>query len=147
MIPAAIVAIPAWPLTPNGKIDRQALPAPVIVSDATVTAVNGSALESSATEKLVSKIWEAVLGRKTILPDENFFDVGGHSLLAAQVITRVNAAFPVRIPVRVLFDFPTLGDFTREVEGRVVGAVAPRSAELRVTRRSARPDLELANPS
>jgi hypothetical protein len=147
MIPATIVALPAWPLTPNGKIDRLSLPAPVIGRDAAVAALNGSALEPSATEKLVSRTWEAVMGRGPILHEENFFDVGGHSLLAAQVITRLNAALPVRIPVRVLFDFPILGDFAREVEGRVAGAVSPRSAALRVTRRSARPDLELANPS
>ena len=84
---------------------------------------------------------------RTITREENFFDVGGHSLLAAQVITRLNAALPVRVPVRVLFDYPTLGAFAGEVEARVSAVVSPRVAPPRVKRRAPRPDLELAEPN
>lgn len=87
--------------------------------------------EISATEELVSKTWQGVFGRVAITRGENFFEVGGHSLLAAQVITRLNAALPVRIPVRVLFDHPTFGSFAREVEARVAAAVLPRIAPPR----------------
>ncbi len=147
MIPAAAVALSTWPVTPNGKIDRVALPAPVMGRDARVVSASVGSAEISTAEELVSKTWQAVLGRAMFTREENFFEVGGHSLLAAQVITRLNAALPVRVPVRVLFDYPTFGSFAREVEARVAAAVLPRIAPPRVKRRASQPDLELAKPN
>ena len=147
MIPAALVALGSWPLTSNGKIDRAALPAPIMGKSSQGAGAREANAGISATEELVGKTWQAVLGRGTITQEDNFFELGGHSLLAAQVMTRLNAALPVRVPVRVLFDHPTLGAFTREVDGRVAAAVLPRMASPRVKRRGARSDLELAQPN
>ena len=106
MVPSAIVPLPKIPLTSNGKIDRQALPEPEAVEKKAYIA------PKSPTEEGVTKIWAEVLRRDRISADDNFFDLGGHSLLATQVVSRVREQFKVELPIRALFDSPTVVGFS-----------------------------------
>jgi amino acid adenylation domain-containing protein len=142
MVPAAIVFVGAWPLTANGKIDRQALPAPVVVASASETSES-----NSGTERAVIKAWTEVLGRPAIQAADNFFEIGGHSLLAAQVITRLNGALGASLSVRHLFDQPTVAGLAREIDRQLQGTEAPRAPASRLKRRAARPELELVPPT
>lgn len=142
MVPAAVVWVSSWPMTPNGKIDRSALPPP-----ASAVAANGD-LPSTTTERVIAKTWSEVLGRAVASTNENFFELGGHSLLAAQVIARLNATLPSSLSVRLLFDHPTLSAFAREVDAGLRSALGTtRPAPQRLLRRSARTALELAPPN
>ncbi|HEX6290617.1 MAG TPA: condensation domain-containing protein, partial [Herpetosiphonaceae bacterium] len=112
MLPHAIVPVTAWPQTPNGKIDRQGLPLPER-EDAALDA----ALVAPGTplEELLAGIWADVLRLPRVGVRDNFFALGGHSLLATQVISRVRAAFQLEIPVRSLFDAPTIEELARRI--------------------------------
>ncbi len=102
MVPSAVGLLPRIPLTANGKIDRQALPEPEAVEKKSYVA------PCTPTETGVASIWTEVLRREQIGTDENFFDLGGHSLLATQVISRVRERFRIEMPIRSLFDNPTI---------------------------------------
>jgi acyl carrier protein len=102
MVPSAIVLVPKIPLTPNGKVDRQALPEPEDVKAKIYAA------PTTPTEEAVAKIWNEVLRRDQISRDENFFDLGGHSLLATQVVSRIREQFRIELPIRALFESPTI---------------------------------------
>ncbi len=102
MIPSAFVFLSALPLTPNGKVDRRALPAP-----------NGTRLElvvapRTPVERQIAAIWTEVLKLEGVGIDDNFFDLGGHSLLAIRVISRVREVFQMEVPLRSLFEMPTV---------------------------------------
>jgi amino acid adenylation domain-containing protein len=113
MLPAGFVRLDALPLTAHGKIDRAVLPAP----DSTNTLPdNISASELTGTEERVAKILTALLGRDQIGPDDNFFLLGGHSLLGAQLIVRLREVFGVEISLRSLFDAPTVAALSAELE-------------------------------
>ena len=107
MIPSAFVVLDALPLTLNGKIDRKALPAqdqmtPAI--DATVIAPR------TPVEAIVASIWSEVLKIDKVGIHDNFFELGGHSLLATQVISRIRSSFQNDMPLRTLFDSPTVAE-------------------------------------
>jgi amino acid adenylation domain-containing protein len=85
MVPTAFVELDALPLTPNGKLDRKALPAPVVTRDASAELVE----PRTDTERLLAVIWKDVLGVGTLGIDDDFFDLGGHSMLATQVVARI----------------------------------------------------------
>ena len=104
MVPSVVRRLEAFPLTPNGKIDRKALPADV----GPLTSIDntGSGLADD-TERLVAGIWSSELER-SVGRDDNFFDIGGHSLLGMQLISRLRDAFRVDLPVSSLFDAPTV---------------------------------------
>jgi amino acid adenylation domain-containing protein len=112
MIPTAFVCLEALPLTPNGKVDRRALPAPTEGDFRT----SGSRALRSPIEQALGAIWKRVLGVAHLGGEDNFFDLGGHSLLATQVVARVRDAFGVEIPLRVLFEAPTVAELGRRVE-------------------------------
>ncbi len=137
MVPAALVVLPGWPLTANGKVDRRALPPPPAAKEAAYAA------PETPREQMVARVWAEVLGRPTIGRDDNFFDLGGHSLLAAQAMTRLNAALGAAISVRVLFDHPTLAAFAVALDQP--SAALPKVPALRAKRRAS-PDLELVQP-
>ncbi|WBC08628.1 non-ribosomal peptide synthetase/MFS transporter [Micromonospora sp. WMMA1947] len=88
MVPAAFVTLDALPLTPNGKLDRKALPAPVVTREASVELVE----PRDDTERALAAIWSEVLGVDTLGIDDDFFDLGGHSMLATQVVARIRKA-------------------------------------------------------
>ncbi|HET8846083.1 MAG TPA: phosphopantetheine-binding protein, partial [Ktedonobacteraceae bacterium] len=106
MVPAAIVVLEHWPLTPNGKLDRRQLPAPLWSERSGVT----TALVAPRTplEEVLAEIWRQVLGIEQIGVNDDFFALGGHSLLATQVIARLREILHTEVPLRVLFERPTI---------------------------------------
>jgi amino acid adenylation domain-containing protein len=110
MIPAAFVLLNALPLTPHGKLDRRALPPDE--QDAPIAA--GDEPRTPAQELLVG-IWQQVLGRRDVGVQANFFGLGGHSLLATQVISRVRTVFGVELPLRALFEAPTVAGLAARI--------------------------------
>lgn len=125
MIPAAFVMLTALPLTANGKLDRQALPAPEQSADHAATFVAPSTL----TEETLAGIWSELLGVERIGIYDNFFDLGGHSLLATRVVARARAAFQIEIPVRAIFEAPTLAELAVLVEELLIADIAALSDE------------------
>ena len=102
MVPSAIVLLPKIPLTANGKIDRQNLPEPETIETKVFVA------PKTETEIIVSRIFADILHRDCISIDDNFFDLGGHSLLATQVVSRIREQFRIELPIRALFENPTI---------------------------------------
>lgn len=123
MTPAAFVLLKALPLTPNGKVDRRALPA--LEPDG--PSVEGTIAPRTPEEGVLAAIWAQVLGRPAVGVDDDFFALGGHSLLAAHVITLVSTAFQRDIPLRTLFEAPTVAAFARVISSN---ATAPAPVTL-----------------
>ncbi len=112
MVPARIVRLEKLPLTPNGKVDRGALPSP---EDFPTAAASDIAVPRNATELLLLEIWREILGRSQIGIYDNFFHLGGHSLLATQIVSRVARSLEVELPVRAVFEAPTVAAMARAV--------------------------------
>ncbi|WP_223632535.1 non-ribosomal peptide synthetase [Corallococcus sp. EGB] len=117
MVPSAFVLMDAMPMTPNGKVDRRALPMPEGEAAPTTGTRTLTALEQT-----LSAIWCAVLNRAHIPVDANFFDLGGHSLLATQIVSRASQVLGIPVPVRTLFEFPTIEGMAGALEGRMQDA-------------------------
>jgi len=113
MAPSSIVLLDQLPLTPNGKIDRKALPAPDYAKD---LLENTYVAPSTDTERTLAEIWSRVLGVETIGVADNFFMIGGHSLLATQVVSRVRQSFGIEMPLREMFESPTIAELSKAVE-------------------------------
>jgi len=111
MVPSAFVMLEAFPLTPSRKVDRKALPA----SDQSRTEERSYVGPRTAVEKRLVDIWAEVLKLERVGIDENFFELGGHSLLATQVMSRVRDAFQLEIPLRTLFENPTLAGLAGQI--------------------------------
>lgn len=111
MRPTAYLALDAMPLTVNGKVDLTALPAPE-----PATADPDSAPESEA-ETLIAAVWSEVLGREHIRADDDFFAMGGHSLIALRVVARLKKQLGVAMSAREVYRHPRLRDLARHVEG------------------------------
>jgi amino acid adenylation domain-containing protein len=112
MVPSAFVVLEAFPVTANGKVDRGALPAPDTPGSRGGTYV---APRTPAEERMAG-IWAEVLGVERVGAEDHFFDLGGHSLLATQLVSRVREAFRTELPLRVVFEAPTLAELARRVE-------------------------------
>jgi surfactin family lipopeptide synthetase A len=110
MVPAAFVWLEELPLTPSGKIDHRALPAPDW-SGVTESYVK----PRTPTEQTVAEIWAEVLRLDKIGIHDNFFDLGGHSLLATQVTSRLRETLQIELPVRYLFEQPTVADLAGHI--------------------------------
>ncbi|HET6805633.1 MAG TPA: amino acid adenylation domain-containing protein [Frateuria sp.] len=104
MVPAAFVLMPAWPLTQNGKLDLKALPAP----DREAYTANAFAAPQTVLEATLLEIWQQLLKLERISIDDNFFEIGGHSLLATRLQTRIRARLGSELPVRAVFEAPTI---------------------------------------
>ncbi len=113
MAPAHIEIVDALPLTPSGKVDARALPAPRL-SSARPTA--GHTAPRSATETLLAEIWKDVLDLPRVGIDDNFFDLGGHSLLAMRFVSRLRQARGFDLPLRLVFDTPTLAQLAEMID-------------------------------
>jgi len=124
MVPAAYVFLPALPLTPNGKLDRKALPDPGGFGDPGQEGAAPAPPRTPAEER-VAGIFAEVLGVERVGVADDFFALGGHSLLAAQVASRVGSAFGVELPVRSVFDTPTVEGLAAWVERSAVPALSP----------------------
>ena len=121
MVPAAFLRLDAFPLTPNRKIDRKALPAPQTRRSATVTSIAPQA----GTAGRIAAIWTRVLGVDGITPQDHFFDLGGHSLLAVQAHREIRADLEVAaLSITDIFRFPVLSALAAEVE-RLAGGTEP----------------------
>ena len=112
MIPSAFVPLQAWPLTTNGKLDRKVLHAHEIAEPELTEAYDAT---RTPTEELLAGVWAEVLGLRRVGIHDNFFDAGGHSLLATQLMSRLRAAFGLELPLRLLFESPTIAELAREV--------------------------------
>lgn len=122
MVPAQFVFLPELPRLPSGKIDRQALPRPQ-VGEATPPTY---AAPSSPTEKVIARIWQELLHVEQVDANDSFFDLGGHSLLATQVVARLRHTLGVAVPLRTLFEHPTVAGLAEAVDQIIVsGSGAP----------------------
>jgi amino acid adenylation domain-containing protein len=125
MVPSRFLFLDAIPLTPNGKVDRRSLPAPDQHEAASEAVRSGI---TNPVEEIVANVWAKVLGLERVGAHENFFEVGGNSLLATQAVSRLRAAFQTELPLRKLFESPTvaaLAEFIRNERGTVTGLQAP----------------------
>jgi amino acid adenylation domain-containing protein len=111
MIPSALVVLESFPLTPNGKVDRKALPAPGRGERG-----GSPAAPRTPMEEVLAGVWSEVLGLERIGAGEDFFALGGHSLLAVQVLARIRHLFSVDLPLRAFFEEPTLAGLAAQVE-------------------------------
>lgn len=128
MIPVTFIKLEALPLTPNGKVDRRALPAPSAAN--TLRDDAGTETESyTVVEERVEAIVSSLLRLDRVGLDDNFFLLGGHSMLGTQVIAQMADTFGVDIPLRTLFDGPTVRDLSAEVERLVVAQLETISEE------------------
>ncbi|MFE2031675.1 amino acid adenylation domain-containing protein [Streptomyces scopuliridis] len=114
MVPAAFVALERLPLTTNGKLDRRALPAPEYGSRASYVAPR------TPTEEAVAEIWAEVLGLERTGIEEDFFSLGGNSVLSLRVIARVRTVFDINPSARVMFDFPTIAQLAGKIEELII---------------------------
>ncbi|MGI2902642.1 non-ribosomal peptide synthetase [Tolypothrix sp. VBCCA 56010] len=111
MIPKAYVLLESLPLTPNGKVDRRALKAPDITFDKP-----DYVAPRTQVEDLLVKIWAKILGKEQVGIHDNFFELGGHSLLATQLVSRIRDTFKIDLPVRNLFEAPTVEQLAKYIE-------------------------------
>jgi amino acid adenylation domain-containing protein len=116
MAPAAFVALKQWPLSPTGKLDRKALPAPFARPE-TVQVVAG--VPRTGMERVVAAVWREVIGVESVGVDDNFFDLGGHSLLLARVQARLSEILGRELPMVDLFRHPTVGALAEALSGGV----------------------------
>ncbi|HET9227200.1 MAG TPA: amino acid adenylation domain-containing protein, partial [Thermoanaerobaculia bacterium] len=123
MVPSAFVVLPSLPLTPNGKVDRRSLPSP------SEERHQDRSRERSPVEELLAGIWSRVLGVSDVAPHQSFFELGGHSLLATSMAARVRSVFGVELPMRAVFQEPTLAGFAALVDrvrrGDAEGVLTP----------------------
>ncbi|NHC37937.1 amino acid adenylation domain-containing protein [Scytonema millei VB511283] len=111
-IPNHFVILEALPLLPNGKVNRQILPAP----DPASAELKPDTAARTPVQQLLAAIWVDVLKLERVGIHDNFFQLGGHSLLATQVMARVRSAFEIELPLRYLFESPTIAKFSERVE-------------------------------
>jgi len=117
MVPAHFVTLAALPLTPNGKLDRRALPG---LEDHEAIDAKQAALRTP-TEELLAEIWKDVLCHDRIDANDDFFALGGHSLMATQVISRLRVAFGLEMELQLIFQFPLLHELAKNID-RLMGA-------------------------
>ena len=113
MIPSALVVMENFPLTPNGKVDRKALPAPDHLRP---VLQNAFATPRTQTEQIVANVFSDVLGIDRVGTNDNFFELGGHSLLATQVVSRLRKAFDMELVVRWIFEAPTVAELAARID-------------------------------
>ena len=121
MTPSAFVTLDSLPRLPNGKINRKALPAPDKTALEAKTAYEPP---PSPVEKQVAEIWARLLGVERIGTRDNFFDLGGHSLLVTQLVARVYDVFQVSIPLRSIFEKPTIVELALVIEEELIREIA-----------------------
>jgi len=124
MVPADYISLLALPLTTTGKLDRAALPRPEAAHDE-----DRYAPPQTDTEELLIQIWQEVLQRERIGVDDNLFDLGGHSLLLPQLVARIEKVIQLEIPLRVLFEAPTVAQLAVVVEEAILAQIEGLSDE------------------
>src|SRR5579885_1355294 len=115
MVPAVFAELESFPLTPNGKLDRSALPAP----DQGQVAHQGEFVAPrTRTEEQLVAIWSQLLGLERVSVEDNFFVIGGHSLLATRLLFRIQQSFQVELPLRRVFELETLAEMAADIDAR-----------------------------
>jgi len=122
MMPSLFVTLDAFPLTPNGKVDRKALMAPEMARAQVTSAYVGA---RTPTEKAMAAIWAEVLGVDRVGAEDDFFELGGHSLLAAHVVSYVRERLGARIELHALYDAPTVAELALVVAAGEGGEEEP----------------------
>jgi amino acid adenylation domain-containing protein len=112
MVPVTFVEMERFPLSPNGKVDRKALPEPTYDRP---EMQSESAVAHSPTEEIIAGIWQEVLKVGSFGVHDNFFELGGHSLLATQVVSRIRQSFSINLPLRALFEAPTVAGLAGKI--------------------------------
>ena len=143
MVPTAFRFLAALPRTPTGKVDRKALARQTV---AVVAAAGEERGLRTPVEEIVAGLWAELLGRQRVGPDDNFFQLGGHSLSGAQVVSRLRQELQVDLPLRALFEAPTVAGLAAEIERRRAqagGGERPTIASFH-RERSAPPPLSFA---
>ena len=130
MAPSSFVLLTALPRTPNGKIDRQALPEPADAEDTELFVA-----PRTRVEEVLCRIWAELLGVEEVGVNNSFFDLGGHSLMAMQLLSRLRGIFQLELPLRVIFEAPTIAELAKalvrfEVTPGQVERIAAITAEL-----------------
>ncbi|HWS56152.1 MAG TPA: condensation domain-containing protein, partial [Pyrinomonadaceae bacterium] len=125
MVPSRFVALEALPLTPSGKVDRKALPDPGAAREARVYEP-----PVGAVEELMAGVWAEMLGLERVGRGEDFFELGGHSLLATQIMSRARKAFSVELPLRQLFETPTVAGLAAAAERALQAGGAAEAAPI-----------------
>nr|WP_280382815.1 non-ribosomal peptide synthetase [Nocardia wallacei] len=123
MVPSQVIALEAFPLNPSGKLDRKALPKPTFTQ-------REFRAPATPIEEIVAGVFAEVLGVERIGADDDFFALGGNSLIATQVIARVGAAVGTRVPVRALFERSTVTGFAAAIESQTRDSGAPALGTL-----------------
>jgi len=142
MVPSAFVFIDQIPLTPNGKVDRRALPEP----DQSRPEIDAAFVAPrTQTEEILASMWAEVLGLSRVGVHDNFFDLGGHSLLATQIVSRLRRVLQVEVELRRLFEAPTVAELAQSVDALRGGDAGPKAPPLvRAERRSEELPLSFA---
>lgn len=140
MVPSAVVALDAFPLSPNGKLDRRALPAPVLTGGGGVRAM-------SAREEALALLFAEVLGAAAVGPDDAFFDLGGTSLLAVRLVARVREEFGAELTIGSLFEASTPAALAARIDGAGPAAEDALDVVLRLRGGSARAPLFAIHPA
>ncbi|AGC43389.1 non-ribosomal peptide synthetase [Myxococcus stipitatus DSM 14675] len=119
MVPSAFVLLPSLPLNPNGKIDRKALPPP----DASSLSSSGFIAPRNPTEATLAALFSELLRVPRVGALDDFFSLGGHSLLATQALFRIRSAFGVELPLRALFESPSVALLAERIQAAARGAI------------------------
>ncbi|SMP68490.1 amino acid adenylation domain-containing protein [Neorhodopirellula lusitana] len=115
MVPSTFVSLKEFPLTPNRKIDRKALPAPIMDRE---IVVGSSSAPQDSVELQIANVWKRTLSLQNLGRDDNFFDVGGHSLLAARMIVDLEKLYGHKVPLATLLQAPTVRTFANIIKDR-----------------------------
>jgi amino acid adenylation domain-containing protein len=133
MVPSVFRVLDLFPLTPNGKVDRAALAK--IEGNGIMRTVD-HVRPHSPTEHILCEVWAEVLGVRVVGRHDNFFDLGGHSLTATRVVSRLRDIFGVALPVRLLFEYPSLAALGSEIDSLVRIHVSPPHSQISVVDRA-----------
>jgi hypothetical protein len=123
LVPDQVVTVPSLPRNANGKVDKAALPLP------SAAPATPEAVAITDTEHRIAALWRDLLGAETVAPDDDFFGLGGYSLLVAKMLAQVDEAFGRTVPLAVFLTDPTLGSLARAVDETTPTASEAEEAE------------------
>ncbi|MCC5666144.1 amino acid adenylation domain-containing protein [Nostoc sp. CHAB 5784] len=138
MVPTAFVILETLPLTPNGKVDRKALPAPELTQLSSPNYIP----PATPIENLLAGIWAEILGLNKVGIHDNFFELGGHSLIATRVMSQIRQVFQIELPLRCLFEKPTIAELAKEIEAANKAGLGLATTKIEPIERS--PQLPLS---
>jgi amino acid adenylation domain-containing protein len=139
MIPNIVVTLETMPLTPNGKVDRRALPDPQLTSAKNKDFV----APRNETEMTLARLWQELLNVSNIGLHDNFFRLGGHSLLVTQLIARLRSSFPVQLPLNVVFEKPTVYALAEHIDTLLWVTQPTNSTSMIVSNEDSRDEFEI----